>query len=234
MCADMEMVYVVDRDVLFREVKCYPQGFISAGPLCPDDGETFRKIIPSIASGYFVERRVAEQTPSMKQIIPYCVMTSEHSHQRTVWLMRRSGGGEKRLDGASYIGVGGHINPCDATQVLARSGYVEEWALHRELQEELRFYPLNADDDAASGEVSYEEWRRLIGPNYPVPIGIINDDSNPVGAVHLGLVYHLPVPSGWMPVTEDRGHWEFVSTIRQMQTGVCETWTQLIINGGAL
>ena len=232
MSAKDELVYVVERDGLFSDVKCYPQGFIAVGT------ETFDLMVPHVAGGYFMDRPIAEADWSMKQIIPYCLLTlGSVGGGRVVWLMQRKGGGEKRLEGSYYIGVGGHINPCDATDVFHCGGTVEEWALQRELEEELRFCR-QADfaSDLQTEPLSYEEWWQKTGPHRPKPklIGLINDDSNPVGAVHLGMVYHLEIPSAWRPVTEDPGRWEAPYSIRQMHTGVCETWTQLIICGGAL
>lgn len=110
--------------------------------------------------GFFVERARAERTPAWKQIIPYCVVASEG---RVLLMRRRKQGGESRLHDKLTIGVGGHINPIDvddaAELVLA--------AARREISEEI--------------DVSSPYELRLVGT--------INDDSNPVGAVHLGLVF---------------------------------------------
>jgi len=110
--------------------------------------------------GFFVERARAERTPAWKQIIPYCVVASEG---RVLLMKRRKKGGEARLFDKLTIGVGGHINPIDvddaAELVLA--------AARREIAEEIE----------------------LRGPCEPELVGTINDDTNAVGAVHLGLVF---------------------------------------------
>ncbi len=112
------------------------------------------------AHGFFVERARAERTPAWKQVIPYCVVTSG---ERILLTKRRAKGGEARLHDKLSIGVGGHINPVDRVDgtdlVLA--------AARREIAEELE----------VRGEYELEL------------LGYLNDDSNPVGAVHVGLVF---------------------------------------------
>lgn len=112
------------------------------------------------AHGFFVERERAEKTPSWKQVIPYCVVVSG---ERVLLMKRRAKSGEARLVDKLTIGVGGHINPVDHVDgtdlVLA--------AARREIAEEL--------------EVRGEFELKLSG--------YLNDDSNPVGAVHVGLVF---------------------------------------------
>jgi predicted NUDIX family phosphoesterase len=112
--------------------------------------------------GFFVERARAERTPQWKQPIPYCVIASD---ERILLLKRRAKGGEARLHDKLSIGVGGHVNPVDR----AEGGEAELlWsAARRELAEEL--------------DVRSECDLRLVG--------FLNDDSNPVGAVHVGLVF---------------------------------------------
>jgi predicted NUDIX family phosphoesterase len=110
--------------------------------------------------GFFVERARAEITPEWKQIIPYNVVACGNE----VLLLRRTKqGGEARLHHKLTIGVGGHLNPEDLEGVLGRNPVPRGTA--RELAEEL------------SIEGSYEL----------EPLGLINDDANPVGAVHVGL-----------------------------------------------
>jgi predicted NUDIX family phosphoesterase len=112
------------------------------------------------AHGFFVERERAERNPSWKQVIPYCVVVSD---ERILLMRRRAKGGEARLFDKLSIGVGGHINPgdrVDGEELLLA-------AARREIAEEL--------------EVRGEFDLRLTG--------YLNDDSNPVGAVHVGLVF---------------------------------------------
>lgn len=113
-----------------------------------------------VKRGFFVERRHAEQDSSLKQIIPYTIVL----HEESVLLLRRSKkGGDARLHDKLSIGVGGHVNPPDAEH-----GLDDLLALctNRELDEELVI-----------------EGTPRLGT-----IGVINDDSNPVGSVHFGVV----------------------------------------------
>jgi predicted NUDIX family phosphoesterase len=110
--------------------------------------------------GFFVERARAEVTPEWKQIIPYNVVVCGED----VLLLRRTKqGGEARLHHKLTIGVGGHLNPEDLDGECGRNPIPRGTA--RELAEELEI------------EGRYELQ----------PLGLINDDANPVGAVHVGL-----------------------------------------------
>ena len=118
----MEFVYVVKRYDLFN--MSFPHGFIPAEG--STDVPTWLERIR--ARGFFVERRHAEQDSSLKQIIPYCIVTSGDD----VFLLRRfNTQGESRLHDKLSIGVGGHLNPIDG------AGDVLDAGLARELEEEL-------------------------------------------------------------------------------------------------
>jgi len=95
--------------------------------------------------------------------------------ERVLLLTRPKQQGEKRLHNKKSIGVGGHINPVDGIDAPLRNGCL------RELDEELRI------------EEDFE----------PLPIGIINDDSNAVGSVHFGVVHAIRLKFGHVRVRED-------------------------------
>lgn len=81
-----------------------------------------------------------------------------------VFLMHRTdAGGDARLHGRASIGVGGHLNPVDDGADALMAGLRREWA------EELE-----------------ADWE----PEFTL-VGLLNDDSNPVGAVHLGVVFSV-------------------------------------------
>jgi predicted NUDIX family phosphoesterase len=105
-------------------------------------------------------RTQAEDDPAFKQIIPYVVLKWR---EQFFHYTRGKRGSEARLRALRSIGVGGHINPVDNT--LFDAPYHE--AMLREVAEEVIL------------DTSYEE--RCLG--------LINDDSTPVGAVHLGIVH---------------------------------------------
>ncbi len=112
---------------------------------------------------HFVARALAEGDPSQKQIIPYVLFKKGDSYLHYV---RGKGSGEKRLVAKGSIGIGGHINHGDENLFLAGLEFYEE-ALQREIHEELRM----------DGH-----FRTRI-------VGLINDDSTPVGQVHFGIVH---------------------------------------------
>ena len=112
--------------------------------------------------GFFAARDPAEGDPELKQIIPYGMLV----WSRQVFLMKRSRkGGEARLHDRVSLGVGGHVNPIDSLDgnLVGAIGA----AFERELNEEL------AVETTYHGEA----------------LGLLNDDSNPVGKVHLGIIY---------------------------------------------
>ncbi len=192
----MESVWVVRRRDLFPE--CTPHGFV---PLAPAELEA-RYLEPARRGGFFVERRFAETNPEWKQIISYCVVRFEGEY---LWLERLPAQSERRLHGQLSIGVGGHINPIDASSNGApASGAAADADLiargaRRELEEEL-----------------------VIGPEFDLaPIGLVNDERSPVGAVHVGIVYgvtatHRPHVR---ETSKMKGAWGALADIRNM----CQT-----------
>ena len=98
--------------------------------------------------GRFVEREEAERTPAWKQWIPYCMLrcgdwsADGAPDERGVLLVQRTKkGGEARLHESWTVGLGGHIEPCDATAGDTPAPDAEAFfhaALQRELAEAQR------------------------------------------------------------------------------------------------
>ncbi len=130
------------------------------------------------------------------------------SHGDRVFVLKRfSSQGESRLHNKFSIGVGGHINPVDGVTDFLKAGCL------REIEEEV--------------EISE--------PFTPVPIGVINDESNKVGSVHFGIVHHVRLEKGNIRVKEsDMMEGTFV-TCRELEKMLnepdvdFETWSSLII-----
>ena len=114
----------------------------------------------------WIRRDQAEGDPRFKQWIPYVLVQRPDNLIATY----RRQGAESRLHGFLSVGVGGHVNPEDATPL---SSGVALWesalrgGLRRELAEE---FP-----SAAVGITQF--------------IGLINEDTSEVGRVHLGAVF---------------------------------------------
>jgi predicted NUDIX family phosphoesterase len=111
----------------------------------------------------FIPRSKAETDPSFKQLIPYIMIQKGGA---LLHYVRGKGSGEKRLVAKGSIGIGGHINHQDETLFGSGLDYYEE-AVQRELHEELR----------------------MEGHFNTRIVGLINDDSTPVGQVHFGIVH---------------------------------------------
>lgn len=205
----MEFVFVVPRAELFRD--CYPQGLVRFGATFPQ--AEFEDVLGR--AGFFVEREHAERNPDWKQVIPYSVVVREGE---VLLLERLARGGERRLHGKLSIGVGGHVNPEDMPEdsiVGPRAAGARPSPIpgctRREIDEELD----------------------IRGPWRARPVGILNDDSNPVGAVHVGLVQVI-VAQGAVEVRErDALDGRFVTpdALRaRLDSGAnLETWSEFLV-----
>ena len=128
-------------------------------------------------NNHFMERPAAEQDPTHKQLIPYTIF---HHDGRYLVYTRGGSSGEKRLVAKHSIGIGGHINPVDQSHdSLGETMYFN--SIERELAEELVI---------TSGHT-----QRVIG--------LINDDSNEVGSVHLGVVHLFELDGDAVSSNED-------------------------------
>lgn len=109
----------------------------------------------------FRPRPEMETDPAYKQIIPYVLVTRG---AEAFVMQRLKKGGEQRLHGLLSLGVGGHINPVDEAEGSALTA-----GLRREVDE----------------EVALERAVSL------TPLGVINNDRDEVGRVHLGFLFRL-------------------------------------------
>ncbi|MCU0751915.1 MAG: hypothetical protein MUC40_02565 [Akkermansiaceae bacterium] len=126
---------------------------------------------------FFMDRAAAEEDPSHKQLIPYCVF---RCGDRILHYTRGKSGGESRLHAKISVGVGGHVNPVD-TGGGKTGPDAYHAAVTREIEEEL--------------ELPEEHSHRIIA--------LLNDDSNPVGQVHLGIVHLVDLKSDVVTSRED-------------------------------
>jgi predicted NUDIX family phosphoesterase len=119
-----------------------------------------------------------------------------------VFLMERTdAGGDRRLHRKASIGVGGHLNPVDEGDDPLMAGLRREW------EEEL-----------------VADW----SPAFRL-IGLLNDDSNPVGAVHLGVVFEVEAAGRSVDVREHHklaGSFVEPDRVRAVWDRM-ETWSQL-------
>jgi predicted NUDIX family phosphoesterase len=120
-----------------------------------------------------------------------------------VYLMERTAaGGDARLHGKASIGVGGHLNPVDDGQDPLTDGLRREWS------EEL-----------------VADWE----PEFRL-VGLLNDDSNPVGSVHLGVVFEVEAAGRPVEVRErDKLTGRFATAVEvRAAWDRMETWSRLV------
>jgi len=157
----------------------------------------------------FMARSQAEKDPSHKQLIPYVLMLCDG---KCLTYVRGKRAGETRLVGNRSIGIGGHINPTDDAPLFSsdfRDTYLT--AVEREVAEEVCVETGHADHVVA----------------------LLNDDSNEVGQVHLGIVHCWVLDAPTVTRREQMiTQMEFL-TIEELRAvrGQMETWSQLCLDG---
>lgn len=161
---DDEKVLVVPADIIFKQGRW--QG------LKTDNVNYYLDLIKN--NYQFKRRGDVETDPSWQQIIPYIVFNYEDKFFIYKYLPKA---GEQRLVDTYQIGVGGHINEIDLVsqsnaeinaEPRGNARNILEEGMMREWQEEVDY----------KGNLLEKK-----------VIGLLNDDSRPVEAVHLGLVY---------------------------------------------
>ncbi len=170
-----------------------------------NNGHKGSKIFETL-SQYEVKRRGdMEEDPTYKQLISYCLLQNEEG--QILVYDRLSGGGESRLHGQSSIGVGGHMN-----DIVGAASINEVLRINaqRELEEEIGL------SEQKTQNLQY--------------IGFINDDTNEVGEVHLGVVFKITVDSKDVEVKETdtlKIKWVEQGSIENYDD--FETWSALIL-----
>lgn len=203
---DEELVACIHRTDFFSKVIPYFSGF---------------KGLPGIFSSVFINniqgsvvysfRRDCEKNPNYKQIIPYCLLCCDG---KFFVMHRKDAGGEKRLHGRSSLGVGGHMNPIP--EIASVKTLIAENII-REITEEV------AITDVAGKETRFD---------FPKLVGLLNDDDNEVGAVHLGVFFilNLPADGTIVKVREtDQLAGKFMSLPEIQDLPNLEPWSEIIV-----
>lgn len=193
----MEHVLVIPRH-LFDQLGSF-QGF-------QPTADVYLHAMLAPGANFFMERPAAENDPTHKQLIPYAIF---HHAGRYLTYTRGGSSGEKRLVAKRSIGIGGHINPIDASQdSLGETMYYN--SVEREMAEEL-----------------------VIGGTHTQRVlGLINDDSTEVGSVHLGVVHLFELSSDEVRSNEDAIQDLQFETLDDLHTrrDQLETWSQICID----
>ncbi len=210
-----ELVFAFPTDELWKLLPYKKKGFIVG------NSEVLKRIVQN---GQFLRRGELEEDPSFKQIIPYAIISNKEPEPRTwrdklrgvrqsqsFYLFRRtSGQKEKRLHNKFSLGVGGHMNPDGSTE--SKEQYIID-ELKRELYEEVKL--LNG---CLIENIEF--------------IGFINDDTIPVGRVHIGLLYNIHVSNKEVYINETdkmTADWIDKSNLAEFYKGM-ETWTKIVFD----
>jgi predicted NUDIX family phosphoesterase len=150
----------------------------------------------------YMARAQAESDPGYKQLIPYVVLRWQ---DQLFHYTRGKRATETRLHALRSIGVGGHISADDGN--LFECQYRD--AMLREVAEEVHL------------ETSYEEQC----------LGLINDDSTPVGQVHLGIVHLFDLDEPKVRRREQALTQAGFAPLEQLlaQKAEFETWSQFAL-----
>ena len=150
-------------------------------------------------------RDLMEEDPSFKQLIPYCIFEFETEAGLQIFQYTRGKGqGEARLHSKKSVGIGGHISTLDT-----ETDSVYENGLARELEEEV-----------------------IINTEYTnTCVGLINDDSNEVGKVHLGVVHKMKVVAPEVRSREVELEYSGFEPIESILNSLdrYESWSQICI-----
>jgi predicted NUDIX family phosphoesterase len=127
------------------------------------DVDRYLPVLLSRENNFFTPRTAAETNPALKQIIPYVLLV--HGG-KVLHYVRGKKSGEQRLVSKGSIGIGGHMNDQDeGLFALDEAAYLE--GVRREVCEELK--------------IGTKFTNRVVA--------LLNDDSNEVGQVHMGVVH---------------------------------------------
>jgi len=162
---------------------------------------------PGVCS--FIPRPLAEKDPSFKQLIPYVIMGCGGKYLTYV---RGKRAGETRLVSKRSMGIGGHINPIDAMSMFNASFYDTYLdAVVREIAEEVNVNTVYTNKIVA----------------------LLNDDTNEVGKVHLGVVHFWKLEAPKVERKEQMiTQLEFMSAEELNKIkDTMETWSALCLDG---
>jgi predicted NUDIX family phosphoesterase len=165
-----------------------------------------RRYLPALLDPQYLSyrpRSLVETDPSFKQLIPYVVL---RWRDQVFHYTRGKRATETRLQALRSIGVGGHISQGD--QALFEDSYRS--AMFREVAEEVVL------------DTPYEE--RCLG--------LINDDSTPVGQVHLGIVHMFELAEPKARRREQALTQAGFAAIQELlgRRDQFETWSQIVLD----
>jgi predicted NUDIX family phosphoesterase len=169
--------------------------------------ERYLPVLLAQGNNLFMARSAAETDPSFKQIIPYVLLV--HGG-KVLHYVRGKKTGEQRLVSKGSIGIGGHMNMEDESFfAMDEAAYLE--GVRREVCEELK--------------VGTKFKNRVVA--------LLNDDSNEVGKVHMGVVHIFELEEPNVEKNEAMiTNLAFLSPEElQERRDLLETWSQMCLDG---
>lgn len=212
-----EVIIAVNRMYLFHDEELTWQGATS-------DKELVEQVMKNLSNHYTAGRRGStseeksdrnlELNFHYKQPIPYMVMRRGEQFFVT---QRLSGGGESRLHGKLSMGIGGHMNP-----YYDKDGQMS----------------LNMPFDKILSENTLRELEEEvhITSGFDINIvGLINDDSDNVGKVHLGILGFIDVPETTEVTVKETeqlaGLWYTLDELRKPEVYErLENWGKIVVD----
>jgi len=170
--------------------------------------ERYLPVLLAKENNFFMPRSAAETDPTHKQIIPYVLLVCGG---KVLHYVRGKKSGEQRLVSKGSIGIGGHMNDED-NHLFAFDGeaaYLE--GVQREISEELK--------------ISTPYRNRVVA--------LLNDDSNEVGRVHMGVVHIFELEEPNVEKNEAMiTNLAFLSAEElHERRDLLETWSQICLDG---
>ncbi len=149
----------------------------------------------------FKPRPQMEEDPNYKQIIPYLLFKYQ---DRYFLMQRKATSTDQRLKNKYTLGIGGHMRQED----MSEHSTIFDWG-NREFHEEIDY----------------------TGTLKITTLGILNDDSNAVGQVHLGLVLLLEGDCSDIKIRSELKSGQLL-TAQELLTYYddMETWSQIIFD----
>lgn len=175
-------------------------------------------------NGVMMDRVAAEESPSHKQLIPYVAVRTSQGGSGKYLIYARKGGEEGRLSNKLSLGFGGHVHASDVPgEIRFPSDHVPASCVY------------NMVHNAALRELGEElKWPVGVRPMRLTQIGFLNDDSDDVGKVHLGIVYLIDVGNLELEPAENAGGVyvdrlapQYFSTL-SADVGTFESWSRLL------
>ncbi len=215
------IIMVIPREDLFKtnSLQNSPQGFLASEEY--DFTSVIKNNFQWMRRGNAQEplEKSAESNPSYKQPIAYSVIINKKT--KKIFCYRRAQHGvnynESRLAGNWSWGVGGHIEKID--QEHEKNGMnILQKSRDRELAEEVT----------------------LQSSDIPILAGYINDDANPVGSVHIGVLYIIQTNQEKIELADNEGvecDWKSISELEQLcqnakinDTSIkVDTWSEIAL-----